>query len=294
MVIDYLGRIDGEPFEGGEGRDQLLELGSGRLIPGFEEQLSAPARASSARSQVTFPEDYPSELGGEDAEFEVTVTEVKAKRLPELDDEFAAEAAGFDTLEELREDIGARLRETDERAIEREFEEAVLDAAVAEARDRGARPARPCPRARAAGADAVGARAPGHLQGGLPADRRQGRGDAGPRGRARGGAALRREAVLAAIVEAEEIEPTDERDPARRSSRRPSAASTTAEKLLEQLRKDGRLERLREDVATRQALELLVARPSRSASSRPRRARSSGRRARRASRGAGQLWTPGS
>src|SRR5205085_9603677 len=88
VVIDYVGKIDGEPFEGGEGRDQLLELGSGRLIPGFEEQLVG-ARAGEHRTvDVSFPDDYPT-LGGQQATFEVTLREVKAKRLPELDDEFA-------------------------------------------------------------------------------------------------------------------------------------------------------------------------------------------------------------
>ena len=60
--------------------------------------------------QVTFPDEYPDELAGKDAQFDVKVSEVKAKRLPELDDDFAAEAGGFDTLAELREDIASRLR----------------------------------------------------------------------------------------------------------------------------------------------------------------------------------------
>jgi len=133
VVIDYLGRLDGEPFEGGEGRDQLLELGSGRLIPGFEEQLTGASAGETRNVEVAFPEDYPGELGGQDATFEVNVKEVKAKRLPELDDEFASESAGFDTLQELREDVEKRLREADEHSIEHEFEAAVLDAAVGEA-----------------------------------------------------------------------------------------------------------------------------------------------------------------
>src|SRR5437588_2395745 len=134
VVINYVGKVGGEPFQGGEGRDQLLELGSGRLIPGFEEQLVGATAGAERTVEVTFPEDYPGELGGQQAEFEVKVTEVKAKRLPELDDEFASESAGFDTLDELREDIANRLKEADEHAIEREFEEAVLEAAVAEAK----------------------------------------------------------------------------------------------------------------------------------------------------------------
>src|SRR2546421_5636227 len=100
VLIDYVGKIDGVPFEGGEGRDQLLELGSGRLIPGFEEQLTGASAGEQRSVEVTFPEDYPGELGGKQAMFEVSISEVKAKRLPELDDEFASESAGFDTLAE--------------------------------------------------------------------------------------------------------------------------------------------------------------------------------------------------
>jgi trigger factor len=109
VVIDYAGTLDGEPFEGGAGRDQLLELGSGRLIPGFEEQLTGASAGDTRTVEVSFPEDYQAEeLAGRDAQFEVTVNEVRAKRLPEIDDEFAAEAGGFDTLAELREDIAGR------------------------------------------------------------------------------------------------------------------------------------------------------------------------------------------
>src|SRR5437763_1509253 len=210
VVIDYLGRMDGEPFEGGEGRDQLLELGSGRLIPGFEEQLTGAAAGETRSVEVTFPEDYPGELGGREATFEVVVKEVKAKRLPEIDDEFASESAGFDSLAELREDIATRLRAADERAIDREFEEAVLDAAVANAQvelpDK-----------------LVHARAHELLEQTMSSLARQGISKdaylqiAGKDEEAlaheaepEAAQALRREAVLAAVVEAEKIEPTDE------------------------------------------------------------------------------------
>jgi trigger factor len=89
LVMDYVGSIDGTPFEGGEGRDQLLELGSGRLVPGFEEQLTGASAGDTRTVEVTFPDDYPGELGGKEAQFEVSVSEVKAKRLPELNDDFA-------------------------------------------------------------------------------------------------------------------------------------------------------------------------------------------------------------
>jgi trigger factor len=258
VVIDYVGTVDGEPFDGGEGRDQLVELGSGRLIPGFEEQLIGASAGERRTVAVEFPEDYPAEqLAGRPASFEVTVSEVKAKRLPELDDEFAVEAAGFDTLAELREDLAGRARELDEHEIEHEFERAVLDAAVSAAEvevpDK-----------------LVHARAHELLEDTLRALERQGISretylqvagadaeqlahDAEPQA----AQSLMREAVLAAVVEAERIEPTDEQV---LEALEPTAArtNTTAQKLIERLRSSGRLERLREELATRQAAELLV------------------------------------
>src|SRR5436190_15759292 len=88
VVIDFVGRIDGEPFEGGEGRGYLLELGSGRFIPGFEEQLAGASAGDDRDVTVTFPEDYQAEhLAGKEAVFSTTVKEVKEKRLPALDDD---------------------------------------------------------------------------------------------------------------------------------------------------------------------------------------------------------------
>jgi trigger factor len=293
VVIDYLGTIDGEPFEGGEGRDQLLELGSGRLIPGFEEQLVG-ARADDHRTvDVSFPDDYPT-LGGQQASFEVTVREVKAKRLPELDDEFASESAGFDTLAELREDVASRLQQADERAVEREFEQAVLDAAVGEA-----------------DVDVpdklVHARAHELLEQMMSTLARQGISketylkiagkdeetlahEAEPEA----ADALRREAVLAAIVEAEGIECGDQEV---LEALEPSAQrdGMTAQKLFEELRKTDRLEQLREDLATRRALELVVreAKPISVEQAKARQKLWTPGRA-QDDKGSGELWTPGS
>jgi trigger factor len=258
VVIDYVGKRDGEPFAGGEGRDQLLELGSGRLIPGFEEQIVGAKAGEERTITVTFPDDYPAtELAGQPAEFDISVKEVKAKQLPELGDDFAAEAGGFDTLEELREDIAGRLRETDERAIEREFEEAVLEAAVGEAT------------VDVPGA-LVHARAHELLEQTLTTLERQGiskenylrivgkeEEQLAHEAEPEAASALRREAVLAAVVKAEGIEPSDEEvaealAPAAERAGRPVA------ELIDQLRKSDRLEGVREDVAARQALELLV------------------------------------
>src|SRR5919197_1510158 len=134
VVMDYVGTLDGTPFAGGEGRDQMVELGSGRLVPGFEEQLQGAAAGDERTVTVTFPDDYGAEeLAGREAEFAVTVKEVKAKELPALDDDLAAEA-GFDTLDELREDIRSRLAETETAQIDAEFREAALDSVVKNAK----------------------------------------------------------------------------------------------------------------------------------------------------------------
>jgi trigger factor len=294
LVVDYLGKLGDEPFSGGEGRDQLIELGSGRLVPGFEEQLIGAVAGEQRTINVTFPEDYPGELGGQDANFEVQVSEVKAKRLPEVDDEFASDAGGFETLAELREDTAARLREADERAIEREFEQAVLDAAVAEAEVE-------LPEA------LVHARAHELIEQTLSALARQGiskeaylqivgkaEEELAHESEPEAASALRREAVLAAVVQAEKIEPSDEQllealaPAAERDGAKP-------EKLLERLRKNGRLESLREEVAIRQAMELLV-REAKAITVEQAKARAKlwtpGKDDSEA--GAGQIWTPGS
>jgi trigger factor len=299
VVIDYVGTVDGEPFEGGAGRDQLLELGSGRLVPGFEEQLIGASGGEERTVTITFPEDYPaSDLAGQEAQFDVTVSEVKAKRLPDVDDDFAAEAAGFDTLAELREDIATRLRANDEGAIEREYEDAVVEAAVAEAEVEVPE-------------QLVHARAHELLEDTFAMLARQGISkDAYLRISGRdeealaheaepeAAAALRREAVLAAIVEAEGIEPTDEQV---REALEPTAErqGTTVEKLFDQLTSNGRLDRLRREVATRQAVDLLVseAKPISVEQAKARQklwTPGKGDPDRPAAKGSGQLWTPGS
>ncbi len=296
VVIDYTGSIDGEPFDGGAGRDQLIELGSGRLIPGFEEQLIGASAGDQRTVEVTFPEDYQAEqLAGRTAQFDVGVTEVKSKRLPELDDEFASDAGGFDTLAELREDIAGRIRDADERSVEREFEQAVLDAAVDNAKV-------DVPE------QLVHARAHELLEDTFSALARQGISkeaylqiagkdeetlahDAEPDA----DQALKREAVLAAVVEAEGIEPTDEDV---REALEPSAerSGTSVDELLERLRADDRLDRLREDIASRQALELLVreAKPIPVEQAKAREKLWQPGKEEGEGQGSGQLWTPGS
>lgn len=134
VVIDYLGKLDGEPFPGGEGKNQLLEIGSGRFIPGFEEQLVGLSAADEKVITVKFPDEYgAAELAGQEATFDVVVHEVKAKDLPVLDDDFALEVGGVDTIEELRKDISSRLAEGEAERTDQLFRLATLDAAAKKA-----------------------------------------------------------------------------------------------------------------------------------------------------------------
>ena len=140
LLIDYAGEIDGEPFEGGEAKDYLLELGAGRVLPELEQALEGATAGEEREATVTFPDDYHGEeVAGKTAQFKVTVREVREKELPELDDDFAAEASEFDTLDELREQIESRIREVLERQVAERFREAALDAAVENASVEAAR-----------------------------------------------------------------------------------------------------------------------------------------------------------
>jgi trigger factor len=259
VVIDYAGTVDGEPFEGGEGRDQLVELGSGRLIPGFEEQLTGAQAGEERTIDVTFPDDYGAEqLAGKPAQFALTVKEVREKRLPPLDDELASDAAGFDTLDELKEDLRARLSEQETQKVDAEFREAVLDAAAANATV-------VVPEA------LVEARAQELWEQTLRSLQRRGiskeaylqisgkdEGEILAEAKPDAEQALRREAVLAAVVEAEQVEPTDA-ELTEALAHTAEHEGTTPEKLFERVQKAGNLDALRDDVATRKALDLLVA-----------------------------------
>ncbi|MFN2612714.1 MAG: trigger factor [Solirubrobacterales bacterium] len=131
LLIDFEGQVDGETFEGGEGKDYLLELGRGQVVPGFEEALAGAKAGDRRQARFDFPDDYHAEqLRGKKASFEIEVKEVREKELPELDDDFAAEASEFDTVEELRDHITERVREVLEGRAEEGFRERALDAAA--------------------------------------------------------------------------------------------------------------------------------------------------------------------
>ena len=259
VVIDYEGSMDGEPIPEGAGRDQLVELGSGRVIPGLEEGLQGVVAGETRTIDLKFPDDYgQAELAGRDATFDVTVKEVKRKVLPEVDDDLASDGAGFETLAELRDDIGARLLEADQEAVEGEFREAALDAVVAASQVEV--PER-----------LVDARARELLERTLHALSHRGiskdvylqlagkteeelLADARPDAEQ----TLKREAVVAALVEAEKIEPGDD---AIAEALAPTAEreGVSPEELVERLRKNGRLDDFRQDLAARDAMNAIVA-----------------------------------
>ncbi len=110
VVIDYEGKIDGVPFEGGKAEDQRADIGAKRFIPGFEEGIIGMKSGESRDITVTFPEDYSAEeLKGKEAVFTIALKEIKRKELPELDDELAKDVSEFDTLAEYRESIREEL-----------------------------------------------------------------------------------------------------------------------------------------------------------------------------------------
>jgi trigger factor len=258
LMIDFEGLLEGKAFEGGKADDYMLELGSGQLIEGFEEQLAGAGGGEEREVEVTFPEDYQAEnLAGQDAVFKVEVKEVREKVLPELDDDFATEASEFETLEELRADIAKRVGEAVDERAEQDFRVAAVDAAV----------------------DAATVEIPDELLSARAAERwerveRQlaGRGMSPDsflqmQGKTReeileeskpdAERELKREAVLAAIAEAEAIEVAEE-ELVEALAHSAEHERTTPEKLLARLRENGRDAMVREDIQVRKAIDLIA------------------------------------
>ena len=126
VTIDFEGFVDGVAFEGGKGTDHELTLGSGSFIPGFEEQIAGHTLGEEFEVNVTFPEEYhAADLAGKPAVFKCTLKSLK--QLPALDDEFAKDVSEFDTLDEYKADLKARLVKKNEDAAEREVENALAE-----------------------------------------------------------------------------------------------------------------------------------------------------------------------
>jgi trigger factor len=261
VLIDYEGRIDGKPFEGGTARDYLLELGEGRVLPELEKALEGAKAGDQRQAPVPFPDDYPAEeVAGKTAEFEVTVKEVRDKELPDLDDDFAAEASEFDSLAELREHISGQIKEILDGQIAERFRESALDAAVAKAKVD-----LPGPVVDARAAE-MWRRVERSLQ-------RQGmdpenylqiqgktRDEMVEQARPDAEQALKREAVLEAVAKAEGIEITEEDmlEALQIPAGHEDHGHPEPEDALKDIRESGREELLKEDLRMRRALELIA------------------------------------
>jgi len=255
IVIDFEGTIDGEVFDGSSSSDFVIELGGEGLLPEFDAELTGASGGDQRTVEVSFPDDHrPEHLAGKTAAFAVEVKEVREKKLPDLDDDFASEASEFETLEELRENIRSRLGEALEQRSEAEFREAAVDAVAANAKLE-------IPH------ELVHARA--HEMWERIERELQSRGIdpqmyAQMQGKDRHGLiddaeedaerALRREAALAAVAEAEAIEPRDED---LLEALGPGEGKNDPRKLLERLKQSGRDSLLRDEVRLRKAADLV-------------------------------------
>jgi trigger factor len=256
LSIDYAATIDGEPFEGSDARDFLVELGGDGLLPEFDAALTGAAAGDERSIEVTFPPDHrPEDLAGKTANFEVSVKEVREKELPELDDEFAANASEFETLGELRDEIRRQLGEALERRADDEFREAAVDSAAEQATVE-----LPEELVRARAEDSME-----RLERSLSARgvdpstylRMQGKSrdelinEAMPSAER----SLRREATLAAVADAEGIEVSDDD---LIEALGPGDGNEEPERLLRRLRESGRDSLLVEEIRMRKAADEIV------------------------------------
>ncbi len=278
VVIDYEGTIEGEPFDGSTGKDFTIELGSEGLMPEFNTGLAGKSAGDDAEISVSFADDHqPEEVAGKTAAFAVKVKEVREKELPPLDDEFAQSASEFDTLDELREEIRSRMAAMLEARADAEFREAAVEAAAATATVDlphdlvHARAHELWERfERSLGARGIDPQMYAQMQG-------KDRHDLISDGEESAEKSLRREATLAAVAEAEAIEPTDDD---LLDALGPGEGKDSPDKILKRLREDGRDTLLRDEVRLRKAAELIAeqAKPIPKAQAEAREA----------------IWTPGS
>lgn len=128
VVIDFEGFVDGKAFEGGKAENHELEIGSGKFIPGFEDQIVGMKIDEDRDIKVTFPEEYPAkELEGKEATFKIRLHEIKKKELPEINDEFAKDASEFDTLEDWKKSIREKQEKANESKAKFEMEDAAIE-----------------------------------------------------------------------------------------------------------------------------------------------------------------------
>lgn len=134
VTIDFEGFVNDEPFEGGQGDNYDLVIGSGSFIDTFEPQLVGASIGDHVSVNVTFPEDYHAEdLKGQPARFEVDIKGIKVKELPALDDEFAQDVSEFDTLDAYKADLEKTILDRKESAAKQEKQQKAMEAAIANA-----------------------------------------------------------------------------------------------------------------------------------------------------------------
>ncbi len=293
VLIDYSGTADGEPFEGSEATDLMVELGAQSLLPEFDEALEGASAGDEITVDVRFPDDHrPEHLAGREGRFEVTVKEVREKELPELDDDFAQEASEFENIADLRDEIRRRIAEAADRRAEDEFREAAVDAAAAQARlelpkelvharahEMWERVERSL---RARGIDPQRyAQMQGKTREQLVTDLES---DAER--------ALRREATLEAVAEAEGIEVSDDE---LLEALGPGDDDNPPERLLERLRATGRDALLRSELRLRKAADAIVdsAKPIPLDQAAARERLWTPEKEQQGERREGSLWTPG-
>jgi len=133
-IIDFEGFVGDVAFEGGKAENYELEIGSGRFIPGFEEQIVGMKLEEDKDIKVTFPEEYPSkDLAGKEAIFKIKLHEIKKKELPEINDEFAKDASEFDTLADWKKSIKEKKEKENASRAKYEMQEKAIEAVTANA-----------------------------------------------------------------------------------------------------------------------------------------------------------------
>ncbi len=256
VLIDYRGTADGEAFEGSEATDLMVELGAEALLPEFDRALAGASAGDERTVEVRFPEDHrPEELAGKQGRFAVKVKEVRQKNLPELNDEFVADASEFETVAQLRDAVRGRIKAALEARADSEFRQAAVDAAAEAARI-------DLPK------ELVHARAHEmweRLERSLAARNIDPQTYVQMQGKTReelvtdlesdAERALRREATLAAVADAEGIEVTEEE---LLDALGPGDDGEEPERLLARLRDSGRDALLREELRMRKAAELIA------------------------------------
>ena len=258
VLVDFVGSLDGVEFEGGSANDHTIEIGSGQLIDDFEEQIIGAKAGEEVAVNVNFPEDYgAAELAGQNADFAVTVKEIRVKQTPEADDDFASDASEFDTIAELRADIAEKLGESAEQRIEQDFRVAAVDAAV-----KNAKVGIPEDILRARGEERWDRVERQMAQQGMNPDtylQMQGktRDEIIDESLDDADQEIRRESVLVAVADAEGIEVTDE-EMAEELEHAASHERTTGAKLLERLKRDGRHEMVIADIKVRKAMDVIA------------------------------------